>query len=263
MVNIFDVPKSIRSWFSSDEVADELDKMNAWLGIGGENATLIADLLARLELKDVTIDAFNDELKNQLFPLVGEEKTQLAIQDVREKLLNPIKNELISFGIFPPETTYRPGSAAGKPQAEQPATQESPQTFSHVTKHALEQEPEPYLLHKAPMEEEAKESPQLEEKSEHPIQNTTDERAELFSPRFTDSGVEPHFETPRQTRVVNYSALRTPLANPTVEAGPVEKEPPQIHPQNVVNLKKDVENKNNQDDVVKGNTINLKDLPIE
>ncbi|MCL5007002.1 MAG: hypothetical protein M1153_02590, partial [Patescibacteria group bacterium] len=153
MVSIFDVPKPIRLWFSSDEVANELDKMNGWLGIAKENATLIADLLAGLELKDVTIDAFNERLKNRLIPLVGEEKTRLAIQDVDEKILKPIKNDLIGFGIFPVETSYRPAAGSEAPvavpsgtAAETPAPAEARPESS--LKPAFETEPEPFLLHK-------------------------------------------------------------------------------------------------------------------
>ncbi len=259
MISIFDVPKQIRLWFSSDGVSDELDKMNQWLGLADENATVITDLLSKLEIKDISIDKFYDELKTRLLPLVGEDKTQLAIQNVNGKMLNPIKNDLISFGIIPPETTYRPlESADQQEQTTQPATEQHAVENTPALRPSFEHEPEPYILHR----ETPKETPTPIAPSQPPSDAAS--KAQLFSPRFgeTDKGKN---QAPGETRVVNYSQFRTPVTEPD-KSGDSTKEgllKPSIHPQNIVNLKRGGDSDTGQPAVNKENTINLKDLPVD
>ncbi len=272
MNNISSVPHPIREWFGSDEFSDIIELIHNYLDLNEDDQLIIPQALADLETKEITLDKFWIEIKDKLAPLVGEEKTRLAVQDINEKLLNPIKNDLIAFGIMSPETSYRPDAQTQRPPAEEKTS------FTHQERAS---EPEPFIMHNilpetvAPVKSQqiqglpapekqaqgpitAEQSIPVEVQPEQPNQQTpqkADERAQLFSPRFSGSGDERHFETPHETRVVNYSQFRTPVSKPEEE-----KELPPIHPQNVLNLKK---SSSDNERVTGGeNTINLKDLPI-
>ena len=286
-MNISSVPKSIREWFGSDDVLDQIESINNSFDFDENNSSIIVFALAKLEVKELGLGEFYNDLQTKLIPLVGEEKTQQAIQTINEKILAPIKTDLINFGILPTDwapaatPTTQPAGPEISTEIKQPVAGEQPTEKLITTPSPAQTQPaEPEILRPS-----FKNEPFVFHQAEQPSKPTAQPEQPAFGIGYKITGpadvdvqaqeiptMKSAPQTPptaeSKTRVVNYSEFRTPIekteaVQPSAEPVPTSQQAiPATSSQNIVNLKKNEQvsaepNKENPE-----NTINLRDLPL-
>lgn len=286
-MNITSVPKSIREWFGSDRTLDQIESINTSLNLNEDDSTIVVFALAKLEVKEFGLSEFYNDLQSKLAPLVGVEKTQQAIQTINEKILAPIKTDLINFGVLPADWAEAASPAAQPTEPEipteikQPVAGEQPAEESITPPSPAQTQPaEPGILRPS-----FKNEPFVFHQAEQPTKPIAQPEQPAFGIGYkifepADAGIkkqetpaaEPALQTPPtaepKTRVVNYSEFRTPIekteaVQPSAEPTPTNQQAvPGTLSQNVVNLKKNGQASAKPSEENAKNTINLKDLPL-
>ena len=286
-MNITSVPKSIREWFGSDRTLDQIESINTSLNLNEDDSTIVVFALAKLEVKEFGLSEFYNDLQSKLAPLVGVEKTQQAIQTINEKILAPIKTDLINFGVLPADWAEAASPAAQPTEPEipteikQPVAGEQPAEESITPPSPAQTQPaEPGILRPS-----FKNEPFVFHQAEQPTKPIAQPEQPAFGIGYkifepADAGIkkqetpaaEPALQTPPtaepKTRVVNYSEFRTPIekteaVQPSAEPTPTNQQAvPGTLSQNVVNLKKNGQASAEPSEENAKNTINLKDLPL-
>ena len=286
-MNVSSVPRSIREWFGSDAVLDQIESINTSLNLNENDSGIVVFALAKLEVKELGLGEFYNDLQTKLTPLAGEERTLQAIQIINEKILAPIKTDLINFGVLPADwapTTApatQPAETPSLSQIEQPAAEKQPTEEAISAPQPVQAQPaapeilkpsfknEPFVFHQA---EKLQEPPAQPEQPAFGIGYKITEPDDVATKKQETPPTKPAPQIPPtaepKTRVVNYSEFRTPLEKseadqPSVQPPPVSLKNNLATPsQNVVNLKR---NEAVQPEPTKENpenTINLKDLPL-
>ena len=286
-MNITSVPKSIREWFGSDRTLDQIESINTSLNLNEDDSTIVVFALAKLEVKEFGLSEFYNDLQSKLAPLVGVEKTQQAIQTINEKILAPIKTDLINFGVLPADWAEAASPAAQPTEPEipteikQPVAGEQPAEESITPPSPAQTQPaEPGILRPS-----FKNEPFVFHQAEQPTKPIAQPEQPAFGIGYkifepADAGIkkqetpaaEPALQTPPtaepKNRVVNYSEFRTPIekteaVQPSAEPTPTNQQAvPGTLSQNVVNLKKNGQASAKPSEENAKNTINLKDLPL-
>ena len=278
------VPNPIREWFGSEQLLDEVESINTTLELNNANQLIIPYELAELEIKKISIKDFYSNLKTKMLPFVGEAKTEQAIQAINEKILAPIRVDLINFGVLPADWALtavpatQPAETLPLSQTEQPVVEEQPteepiSALQTVQAQAAAPEilkpsfkNEPFVFHQA---EKLQELPAQPEQPSFGIGYKITEPDDVTVKKQQTPPTEPVPQTPPttepKTRVVNYSEFRTPLEKTKAIqpfAEPIPTNQQTIPPQNIVNLKKSEQVSTEPGKETPGNTINLKDLPL-
>lgn len=282
-----EIPQPIKQWLGSDSTTDELASINDFLELEGDEQLTIFYALSNLELKKVSLEQFYADLQTKLAPLAGEEKTRQAIQTINEKILDPIKVDLINFGVLPTDWALeaapatQPAETTPLSQTEKPAAEKRPTEETISAPQTVQAQPAaPEILKPS-----FKNEPFVFHQAEQPPEPTTQPEQPAFGIGYKiiapDDVAAKKQETPPAepvpqipptaeptTRIVNYSEFRTPLEKSEVAQPPIQPIPgsqktiPAASSQNVVNLKR---NEAAQPEPTKENpenTINLKDLPL-
>jgi hypothetical protein len=282
-----EIPQPIKEWFGSDSAADELASINDFLGLEGDKQLIIFYALSNLELKKISLEQFYAELQTKLTPLAGEERAQQAIQTINEKILAPIKTDLINFGVLPADWAAAAAPAAQPTEPEipteikQPVAGEQPAGESITPPSPAQTQPaEPGILRPS-----FKNEPFVFHQAEQPTKPIAQPEQPAFGIGYkisesADAGIKKQGgqvaelvpQTPptaeSKTRVVNYSEFRTPIekteaVQPSAEPTPTNQQAvPGTLSQNVVNLKKNGQASAEPSEENAKNTINLKDLPL-
>ncbi len=282
-MNILNVPRSIREWFGSDAVLDQIESINTSLNLNENDSGIVVFALAKLEVKELGLNEFYNNLRTKLTPLAGEEKTRQAIQTINEKILAPIKTDLINFGVLPADWAEAAAPAAQPTEPEipteikQPITAEQPAGESITPPSPAQTQPaepeilrpsfknEPFVFHQA-------EPTAQPEQPAFGIGYKIAESADAGIKKQETPAAEPAPQTPptaeSKTRVVNYSEFRTPIekteaVQPSAEPAPTNQQAiPATSSQNIVNLKKNEQVSTESNKENPENTINLRDLPL-
>src|SRR5262245_21061998 len=91
------VPAPIQDWFWSDDLVERVLELKDKFKLYGERWGVVADLIVRLETKDLPWENFKTELTKQLgiAPVEGEK----IYDEVKLQLLMPIARDLAAYGI--------------------------------------------------------------------------------------------------------------------------------------------------------------------
>lgn len=92
-----ELPKELRSWFSSDSVVEHTRELNKQFGFRGEGARVIPYLLAQLIFRGIRPQDFVKELGVLLG--VSENSAKSLTKDIELSILEPVKEPLKNWGV--------------------------------------------------------------------------------------------------------------------------------------------------------------------
>jgi len=92
-----EAPQTIMHRLSSEGTADIIEKLNKKLELIGQDRQIIPYLILRLAVKDLSPRQFITEISN--FLSVDIQIAKAIADAIKEKILNPIKNDLFDWGV--------------------------------------------------------------------------------------------------------------------------------------------------------------------
>lgn len=91
------VPTPIKKWLGSDGVIDEIDKMENRFTLPSGSSPVIAKLIQRVQIKDISPDYFSGELASELN--LDKDKAVHITGELKKNVFLPIKSEFSGYGI--------------------------------------------------------------------------------------------------------------------------------------------------------------------
>jgi hypothetical protein len=94
------LPLEIKEWVGSDQVTYIISEVNKKLGMRnpfGNDIRVIPRLILRLAVKDLKPESFSNALQEELD--LTPVRTQQAVQEIKERVLEPIKLPLLRWGV--------------------------------------------------------------------------------------------------------------------------------------------------------------------